>query len=80
MIAILRDMVTQMDPAVHSGSPCGELGADGESDTQTVPSMDGESGASAVSGEDPRGMWELVFKICGGSFTGRVHVFKCSEF
>ena len=32
-----------------------ERGADGESDTQTVPSMDGESGATAASGDDPGG-------------------------
>ena len=43
------------DPTVHSGSARGEFGGDGESDTQTVPSMDGESGASAASGDDPRG-------------------------
>ena len=34
-----------------------EFGANGESDTQTVPSMDGESGASAASGDDPGEMW-----------------------
>ena len=37
-----------------------EFGADGESDTQTVPSMDGESGASAASGDDPGEMWRLM--------------------
>ena len=56
------DMVTQVDPAVHSGSARGELGADGESDTQTVPSMDGESGASAASGDDPGRCGEPSFE------------------
>ena len=32
-----------------------EFGADEGSDTQTVPSMDGESGTSAASGDDPGG-------------------------
>ena len=37
------------------GSPRGEFGTDGELDTQTVPSTDGESGTSSANGDDPGG-------------------------
>ena len=40
-----------MDPPILAGSTRGEFGSDGELDTQTVPSTDGESGTSAANGD-----------------------------